>query len=126
MEEVIACRWNAVVHPKDTVYVLGDVGHVGSVEIMRELSGEKHLVAGNCDRLGGLIASSLFRSITVAKWLPGVLLTHIPVHASQLRGAMINVHGHLHSGRIGDSRYRCVSVEQIDYSPVPLRELLTP
>lgn len=124
MEEVIACRWNAVVRPEDTVYVLGDVGHVGSVEIIRELPGEKYLVAGNCDRLGGLVASRLFRGVTVARWLPGALLTHIPVHASQLRGSTINVHGHLHSARIDDPRYRCVSVEQTDFSPVPLRMLL--
>ncbi|WP_100260004.1 metallophosphoesterase family protein [Qipengyuania seohaensis] len=123
MEEVIAYRWNAVVQPKDVIYVLGDVGHLGSLAILRELSGEKHLVAGNCDRLAGLIASHLFRSVTVAKWLPGALLTHIPVHASQLRGATINVHGHLHSARIDDPRYRCVSVEQTDYWPIPLSSL---
>ena len=126
MEDEIAYRWNAVVQPRDTIYVLGDVGHVSSVEMIRELSGEKHLVAGNCDRLGRLIASRLFRSVTVAKWLPGALLTHIPVHASQLRGATVTVHGHLHSARLDDPRYRCVSVEQTDFSPVPLLMLLTP
>lgn len=125
MEEVIAYRWNAVVKPKDTIYVLGDVGHVGSIEIMRELPGEKHLVAGNCDRLGGLIASRLFRSVSVVRCLPGALLTHIPVHFGLLRGRTINVHGHLHSTQIDDPRYRCVSAEQTGYAPVPLGSLIS-
>jgi calcineurin-like phosphoesterase family protein len=123
MEEAIVCRWNQTIRPTDTVYVLGDVGHACRVELARSLFGRKHLVAGNCDRLDALIAARLFETVTVARWLPGFLLTHIPVHPSQLRGRTVNVHGHLHSATVGDPRYRCVSADQTDFAPVPLADL---
>lgn len=48
----IHARWNAVVAPTDTVYVLGDVT-LGSVrpwgEFIRDLQGRKILIAGNHD-----------------------------------------------------------------------------
>jgi calcineurin-like phosphoesterase family protein len=58
--------------------------------------------------------------VQVAKWLPGILLTHIPVHPSELRRGVLNVHGHLHARSVGDARYVCVSLEQTNFSPVPL------
>lgn len=124
MEEAIVRRWNQRVSSTDTVYVLGDVGYAGSHELIRGLNGTKHLVAGNCDRLGILIASRLFETVSVVRRLPGALLTHIPVHPSQLRGQCVNVHGHLHSLSLDDPRYRCVSVEQTGYAPLSLQDLM--
>ena len=46
-------RWNAVVDPNDTVWVLGDVamGHIAdSLPLIGRLHGTKHLVSGNHDR----------------------------------------------------------------------------
>ena len=113
-------RWNKTVRPSDTVFVLGDVGKRHHARAVRHLNGRKHLVAGNGDDLTSITRMDLFASVSVARWLPGFLLTHIPVHPSQLRGRTINVHGHLHSATVGNPHYRCVSVEQTDYTPVPL------
>jgi calcineurin-like phosphoesterase family protein len=55
--------------------------------------------------------------------LPGILLTHIPVHPSQLRRGVLNVHGHLHARTINDPRYVCVSLEQTGFRPVRLDQL---
>jgi calcineurin-like phosphoesterase family protein len=71
----------------------------------------------------------------------GLILSHIPVHETQLRRFGTNIHGHLHSGRIMktvrnpkftgawmdsapdtieviDPRYHCVCVEQTDFKPI--------
>lgn len=123
MGREIVRRWNARVRPQDVIYVLGDIGKQGHVGAVAQLNGTKHLIAGNADDVGALATAKLFASTTVARWLPGFLLTHIPVHPSQLRGRTINVHGHLHSATVGDPRYRCVSADQTDFAPVPLADL---
>ena len=71
------------------------------------------------------------------------LLTHMPVHPNQQYRYKKNIHGHLHSDvvRLPDEHpelgwprpdafrpgpdpwYRCVSMEQIDYTPIEWREL---
>lgn len=124
MAREIVRRWNETVRPDDTVYVLGDIGRGSHVRSIHHLNGRKHLVAGNGDHLCAIARSDLFESISVARWMPGVLLTHIPIHPSQLRGRAINVHGHLHAASVGDPRYHCVSVEQTDYWPVRLDNLI--
>ena len=124
MGREIVQHWNRVVRPQDVVYVLGDVGRPRHLAPIRRLHGIKHLIAGNGDDLAAIAGLGLFDHISVARSLPGCLLTHIPVHESQLRGSNVNVHGHLHSARIEDARYICVSVEQTGYGPIRLAELV--
>lgn len=124
MKAEIEIRWNAAVRPGDKVYVLGDVATRDQLHTIAGLNGEKHLVAGNADDLRAIVSGRSFKSISIARWLPGVLLTHIPVHPSQLRAGAINVHGHLHREAIADLRYRCVSADQIGFEPAPLDHVL--
>lgn len=124
MGREIMAKWNSGVRPHDTVYVLGDVGRVRHLGLIEHLNGNKHLIAGNGDAIAAISQTRLFRSISVARWLPGCLLTHIPVHESQLQSRSINVHGHLHGAKIADPRYVCVSVEHTGYRPVQLSDLL--
>jgi calcineurin-like phosphoesterase family protein len=57
----------------------------------------------------------------------GMILSHIPVHESNLYRFGTNIHGHLHSNRIMIEKdgkreihpsYFNVSVEQIDFRPI--------
>jgi calcineurin-like phosphoesterase family protein len=53
MDRALIERWNAVVEPSDTVWVLGDIalGRIDdSLPLVRQLNGIKRLVAGNHDR----------------------------------------------------------------------------
>ncbi|WP_101794995.1 metallophosphoesterase family protein [Porphyrobacter sp. TH134] len=125
MTETLTARWNRTVSECDTVYVLGDVAKRGHLSPIDALRGEKHLVCGNADDLRAVAAAEVFTTLSVARWLPGIMLTHIPVHPSQLREGCINVHGHLHRASIPDDRYRCVSIDQTGFAPVPLRSLVS-
>jgi calcineurin-like phosphoesterase family protein len=52
MNAAMIANWNAVVQPEDHVFHLGDfamAGPKGSLEILRQLQGHKHLVFGNHD-----------------------------------------------------------------------------
>lgn len=53
----------------------------------------------------------------------GCWLTHPPIHPEELRGKF-NIHGHTHGHVIDDTRYRCVSMEQINYRPVLFQDIL--
>ena len=123
MDTEIIRRWNQSVTERDLVYVLGDVGRGANVRSMRLLAGRKRLIAGNGDDVAKIATLGVFESIAVAKWLPGFLLTHIPVHPSQLRRGTVNIHGHLHANTVSDPRYICVSVEQTDFRPVCVSEI---
>ena len=70
----------------------------------------------------------------------GLLLTHVPVHPSNLRvyavegeheegdvgtvqKTFLNVHGHIHQNPSPEGPYRNMSVEAIDYTPVNIEDL---
>jgi calcineurin-like phosphoesterase family protein len=124
----LVARWNAVVCPKDTVWHLGDVffGGRDAHGILGELNGIKRLVLGNHDVYPLEVYRRYFSKIFGVAELHGCILTHVPVHPCQLESRYkTNVHGHLHSKKLEDPRYVCVSVEQTGLAPVLLDEVLT-
>lgn len=128
MNEALVEAWNAVVTPDDKVYVLGDVAlskrhliHLG------RLNGKKTLVGGNHDTIGIKAYLPYFRDIIGVKEMVDerLVLTHVPIHPACVDRFGTNVHGHLHAEHIPDDpRYLCVSVEQTNYAPISLDEVL--
>jgi calcineurin-like phosphoesterase family protein len=63
-------------------------------------------------------------------------MSHIPIHPQSMNRWKLNVHGHTHDkliqskvgeifyGNYSDPRYRCVSMEQINYTPIDLMEII--
>jgi calcineurin-like phosphoesterase family protein len=121
-------RWNATVLKHDTVWHLGDVclGGRDKLAIMASLNGVKKLVLGNHDVYPLDLYKAHFNKVYGAAEWHDCILTHIPVHPYQLDSRYrLNVHGHMHAARIeGDDRYRCVSMEQIDYRPKLMWEVI--
>lgn len=118
-EHIVSC-WNSVVSPKDTVYVLGDVFRLDLVPAM---AGNKILILGNHDKYKFHKYLECFTKIYAMKEWDNMLLTHIPVHPCQKTRYRKNIHGHLHSNKIDDPWYVCVSLEHINYTPVELDSL---
>lgn len=119
-------RWNSVVRKKDTVWHLGDVffGGKDNHVILEQLNGYKHLVLGNHDQYPLEVYQKHFHKIVAGYQYDGCILTHIPIHPNQFYRYRLNIHGHTHDKFIdGDDRYKCVSLEQINYTPVLLREI---
>lgn len=130
-------RWNYVVGPKDKVYHLGDVGFMNFPylkEIFDQLNGDKVLIKGNHDNFKMSQYAQIFRDVRATHVLDKLVLSHVPVHPMCLDRWKGNVHGHLHehlvqeSGRgfgcQDDERYMNVCVEHINYTPIPLEEVL--
>jgi calcineurin-like phosphoesterase family protein len=126
MDAALLQNWNETVGTTDEVWVLGDLGN-GFKSKLGSLSGRKHLIPGNIDDIAEVMRAGIFEKVKVAEWLKPdkLLLTHIPVHPDELRwGKHRNVHGHTHERSIDDPRYLCVSVDQTDYRPISLEEVL--
>jgi calcineurin-like phosphoesterase family protein len=124
-------QWNKTVSPKDKVYHLGDVTMSKKfLHILDRLNGDKVLIKGNHDLEDLKEYSKYFYDVRGSHQFDGILLTHIPVHPDSLSRWGFNVHGHLHARRVMtafgtkiDPRYFCVSVEQLDYTPISLEDV---
>lgn len=116
MVDTIVANWREVVKPIDMVWVLGDLGR--DLEVFRDLPGRKGIVGGNCDGPAHQMPTGIFESYHGCKYLKGLILTHVPVHTSQVNEWTANVHGHLHAKSVPHDRYLCVSVDQTQWRPI--------
>lgn len=136
MDEAMVELWNATVKPDDKVYHLGDVViNRRALSIMHRLNGDKVLIKGNHDIFKLQDYTEHFRDIRGYHVMNGLILSHIPVHESQLERFGCNIHGHLHSNRVMrvkhkgatpeiDPRYFSVCVEQTDFKPILFEEVI--
>jgi calcineurin-like phosphoesterase family protein len=129
MNEELIKRHNAIVGVNDRVYHLGDVVFgKKNMPLLSRLNGKLTLIAGNHDHYDRGLASYVHyfdeilasKNITVGNNDRGIM-THIPVHESQLDTRFtFNLHGHLHDIELDDSRYLNMGVECWNYEPVNL------
>ena len=120
--------WNETVNKYDTVYILGDI----SMEKKRyytwldQLKGYKKVILGNHDVPRHVPELLKYVNFVCSSFLykERLLLTHIPIHPSEMYRYEKNIHGHLHDKEIDDPRYICVSCEVVNYTPKLLTELL--
>jgi calcineurin-like phosphoesterase family protein len=129
MDEALIQNWNSVVAPKDTVVVLGDVViNRSALPLLARLNGSKELVKGNHDVFRDEEYLHYFTKIHAMRILDNFICTHIPIHPASIERWVGNIHGHLHSNRVKggngeiDPRYLCVSMEQIDFTPVSFED----
>ena len=126
-DEYLIYKWNLVVKPEDKVYHLGDVGFRNFTilnQILSRLNGSKILIKGNHDNMKLSQYAQHFKDIRGSHVLDKFILTHIPIHPDSLSRWVGNIHGHMHSNSLPDSRYINVSVEQLnDYTPIDFEEI---
>ena len=142
MDECMLENWNSVVKPGDKVYHLGDV-QMGSKEQFSKfwprLHGSKRLIVGNHDDIKFLSSGGFFAKVQYWRMFHefGLMLTHVPIHVNSLfrypskngddgvtePEPLLNIHGHIHQNPSPPGPYRCVCVEQINYTPINIEEL---
>jgi calcineurin-like phosphoesterase family protein len=136
MDEAMVKMWNETVGPKDKVYHLGDVViNRKALPIMDRLNGDKVLIRGNHDIFRDDEYRKYFRELRAYHVMNGMILSHIPIHTESLGRFGVNIHGHLHTGRVMkrdifsdqtelDARYHCVCVEQTDFRPILFEDVI--
>jgi calcineurin-like phosphoesterase family protein len=135
MNEVLIENWNKVVKPGDYVYHLGDFWmgpstHEERHKLINRLNGKKTLIVGNHDDIPYMCRGGWFRKVEMWKVMPewNCLMTHVPVHESSIHERLVvnggfNLHGHIHDNPSPPGPYKCVCVEQTNYTPVNLEEI---
>jgi calcineurin-like phosphoesterase family protein len=137
-DETLIENWNSVVRKQDVVYVLGDFAFGAAVvhSVAPRLRGDKRLILGNHDLHATKVYSAYFNKLYGAMPFGDGIVTHIPVHESQLDRYAFNIHGHLHTHRVmqtstrgattlkePDPRYQCVSAERLALRPISWHNL---
>ncbi len=134
MNKVLIENWNRVVADEDVVWHLGDVAMIPKpqiISILGQLKGNKFLVCGNHDKRitctwwenhGFEVAVKFPHTVDVEH----AVFSHIPIPNT----TKLNIHGHMHANQHrvmppGDpDLYRCVSVEQINFTPMSLEDVV--
>jgi calcineurin-like phosphoesterase family protein len=143
MDEEMVKRWNERVRPRDKVYHLGDVViNRKHLTTLGRLNGDKVLIRGNHDIFKLEDFTPYFRDVRGYHVMNGMIFSHIPIHEESLGRFGVNVHGHLHANRVMrrassmmefmergvhswiDPRYHCVCVEQTDFAPILLEDMI--
>ena len=138
MTEDMIQWYNEMVNDQDRVYILGDVAF--SAEHMRQsvgrLKGRKVLVPGNHEPPKMRKYFDLFDDVRGYVVKKGFIMSHIPIHPASLSRWKLNIHGHTHSNyvelgseydkgaKLPDNRYFCACVEQTDFRPILLDDIL--
>ena len=133
MNECIMDNWVSTVKPNDTVIHCGDV-LFGENKVdwltanFAKLPGKKRLVLGNHDNPKFL--APFFKDMQLWIQMDNLIFSHTPLHSTTLAEThrfdaedLLNVHGHIHSNPSPEGPYKCVCVEQINYTPLNIEEL---
>jgi calcineurin-like phosphoesterase family protein len=144
MTEDMISWYNEMVDDGDRVYILGDVAFTATHmrNSVGRLKGRKVLVKGNHDPdKHREMYNELFDDVRAYVIKKGFIMSHIPIHPGSLSRWQLNIHGHTHANSVlidapemwngrsempkkSDERYRCVCVEQTDFRPIRLDDVL--
>ncbi|PCJ96746.1 MAG: hypothetical protein COA52_00635 [Hyphomicrobiales bacterium] len=129
MNDCMITNWNEVVKETDIIYHLGDVYFGNSHEtdeILKKLNGKKRLILGNHDNGKDQILYKHFAKITLWRLFKehNMVLTHIPLHESNMQKVEYNVHGHIHQNISPTPNHINVCVEQINYKPIHIESII--
>jgi calcineurin-like phosphoesterase family protein len=131
-------RWyNEMVDDQDRVYILGDVAF-SAAHMQRSvgrMKGRKVLVPGNHEPPKMRKYFDLFDDVRGYVVKKGFIMSHIPIHPGSLSRWRLNIHGHTHANttkdmfgrhqlQSDDERYFCACVEQTDFRPILLDDIL--
>lgn len=125
-DELIISNWNSKVHKRDLVYLLGDITmEKGNYSVLGRLNGRKRVVGGNHDMpQHSKRLMEYVESISGMIKYKGFILTHCPIHETEVGRFIANIHGHLHEESLPDKRYINVSAEVVGFTPVLFEDLV--
>jgi calcineurin-like phosphoesterase family protein len=120
-ENMIWLMWSMAINKKDTVWVLGDITmeKTKGYELLAKLNGFKKVVLGNHDKPQHVPELLKYvNSVSGMVKYKGYILTHCPIHESEIGRFTKNIHGHVHENSLKDNGYLNVSCEAVDYTPI--------
>lgn len=131
MNQYMINTWNKIIKPNDMIYHIGDFGLGKSQELInlgQQLNGKKILIKGNHDKRNTNTFwrrcgfEKVYNKLMIKENNQKFILTHVPL--LKIPKNYINLYGHVHTINDRCSNSYCVSVENIDYKPISLEEVL--
>lgn len=123
-DEFVLDRYRSIITKRDIVVFTGDIIFDRKyLQIVKDLPGDKILVAGNhCTERGIKMRDliEVFGRVFASYSKGGLLYSHMPIHPQELRGKPC-VHGHVHDFTLPDVRYFNTSLEAINYTPIDVQ-----
>jgi calcineurin-like phosphoesterase family protein len=128
MNKVLIDNWNKTVNKDDVILHLGDItAGAGKQkdqrtrEILARLNGKKLFIRGNHD--SGIKCVQMLDAVSFSWYGIRIHCTHVPDYRFQPFGDF-HLHGHIHQNTIKlEDSFNC-SVENINYTPVRLSEII--
>lgn len=118
-EEVIR-RWNSVCGKKTMIILAGDIAMENSkyYHLLDRMLGRKIVVGGNHDLKKDMAELLKYvESVVGAYEYKHCIITHIPIHTSEVSRFLLNIHGHTHADIVKRWRYEAggyCATEEID------------
>lgn len=120
---------------RDSLILLGDIAFdkYWLNEIKKIKCVKKTLILGNHDTENGIKFSDfigVYDEVHSLYAKRNIWFSHCPIHSSQFRGKILNIHGHLHGKMVLDSdsredgRYLNACVEHTKYMPISFADLI--
>lgn len=124
--EKLKLNWNETVNKRDKVFILGDITMEKSkhYHLLNQLNGHKEVILGNHD-LPKHVPEMLnyVDKVSGAVKYRNYILTHIPIHTSEVDRFICNVHAHIHDNVIEDCRYFNVDANVLHLKPISFEEI---
>ena len=135
-DNFIIRQWNKVITKKDTVWILGDITMEKATPypLLDKLNGYKKVVLGNHDQPQHIPELLKYvNSVCGMIKYKGFILTHCPIHRSEMTRFHKNIHGHVHEKTLykklfgiklwKDKKYVNVSAEVLNYTPILIESI---
>lgn len=128
-DEYIIQKYNSVVAKDDLVYLLGDIGFSSLKNLfplVQRLNGRKILIVGNHDKLtDGEYRKMGFIDVVrhPVYFSKNIILSHCPLRECLDNPWVINVHGHIHNGKLTLPNYINANVENHGFLPLDLKKI---
>ncbi|AUR93088.1 calcineurin-like phosphoesterase [Vibrio phage 1.182.O._10N.286.46.E1] len=123
------------IQKRDSLILLGDIAFSKYwLDKIKSIKCEKKLlICGNHDTEKGVKMRDLVRvydDVMALHSRRNCWFSHCPIHPSQMRGKVCNIHGHLHDKKIktdtmyDDPRYINACVEHTNFKPISFSDLI--
>jgi len=130
MDAALFKNWNDTIKQNEVVYFLGDLTLSSNPEIIKSilsrLNGIKYLIKGNHDRL----TNQQYRDCGFKEvydypiiYKEFFILSHAPVFMDDTM-PYVNIHGHTHQNNQPNKKCFNVSVENIGYKPIDIKQII--
>ena len=128
-DEYVMDMWNTYIPGGARVIIAGDVAfNVEGLQKLERLHGDKTIIPGNHDKAITTLVQycgCVKPMVTASIGGVNIVITHIPIHFSQLERWHVNIHGHTHAQSVPDSvRHFNISLEALGFIPITVDEII--